>query len=222
MSTPPILFSVEEAFARLGKMTGAGCLLVFNAQESAHIFVDDGKVVAVKAGDETGEKALRKALGLADSSYRWIPDADPPRRTVSIKIDDFTTGAAATPSLDDRASKTIKIPNASRPQKKLDYQYFFVPEEAPTSRQRLKKSSTIVGREGSCDLRLNNFQVSRRHCLLEVTDRGLLVKDLGSTNGTFVNGISLKDGYINAGDRLGLGTYVMTLRREKVASGDAR
>jgi pSer/pThr/pTyr-binding forkhead associated (FHA) protein len=41
------------------------------------------------------------------------------------------------------------------------------------------------------------------------------VKDLESTNGTFVNGIPLKDGYINDGDRLSLGTYAMTLRREK-------
>jgi pSer/pThr/pTyr-binding forkhead associated (FHA) protein len=43
----------------------------------------------------------------------------------------------------------------------------------------------------------------------------LLLKDLESTNGTFVNGIPMTDGYINEGDRLALGTYVLTLYREK-------
>ena len=49
---------------------------------------------------------------------------------------------------------------------------------------------------------MESKQVSRRHCLLQVTERGLLVKDLESTNGTFVNGIPMTDGYINDGDRL--------------------
>ena len=214
-----MLFSVEEAFARLGQTKGSGCLLVFNAHESAHIFVEDGVVVSVKGIEEIGEKALERALKLTDSAYRWIPDATPPSRNLRIKIEAYTKGI---PTPAEKAPKTIKIPAQSKPQLKLDYQYFFVPEDAPTARQRLKKEATVVGREGSCDLCLKSFQVSRRHCLLEVTDRGLLVKDLGSTNGTYINGISLKDGYINAGDRLGLGTYVMTLRRERVASGESR
>ena len=52
--------------------------------------------------------------------------------------------------------------------------------------------------------------------MLEITDRGVLVKDLDSTNGTFINGAPVRDGYLNEGDRLSLGTYGMTLRREKV------
>ena len=210
---------MEEAFSRLGELKGSGCLLVFNKRQSIHIFVEGGAVIAVKADDLTGEKALERAFKLPDSAYRWIPDAIPPRRSVRINIADYTKGNSA--PVEKHASKTIRIPNHSRPRPRPDYQYFFVPEEAPTARQRVKKEATVVGRENSCDLCLSSFQVSRRHCLLEVTDRGLLVKDLGSTNGTFVNGISLKDGYIHAGDRLGLGTYVMTLRREKVASGES-
>ena len=75
--------------------------------------------------------------------------------------------------------------------------------------------TNVVGREGTCDLYVESKQVSRRHCLLQVTERGLLVKDLESTNGTFVNGIPMTDGYINEGDRLALGTYVMTLYLDK-------
>ena len=208
------LFTVEEAFMRLGQSKGSGCLLVFNAQESIHIFVENGAVVSVKAGDKTGETALTFALGLPEASYRWIPDAAPSRRSVQINIQDYIAKQA--PVRDERFGKTIKMPTYQRPEKKLDFQYFLIPQDAPTSKLRVKKVSTVVGREGSCDLYLESFQVSRRHCLLQITDRGLMVKDLESTNGTFVNGIPMKDGYINDGDRLGLGTYVMTLRREKI------
>jgi hypothetical protein len=208
------LFSVEEAFMRLGQSKGSGCLLVFNSQESIHIFVENGAVVSVKTADKTGEPALTFALGLAEASYRWIPDAAPSRKSVQINIQDYI--AKQTPVREERFGKTIKMPTFQRQERKLDFQYFFIPQDAPTSKLRVKKASTVVGREATCDLYLESFQVSRRHCLLEVTDRGLMVKDLESTNGTFVNGIPMKDGYINDGDRLSLGTYAMTLRREKI------
>jgi hypothetical protein len=213
MSTSDILFTVEEAFMRLGQSKSSGCLLVFNAQDSIHIFVENGAVVSVNAGEKSGEEALNQALALTQASYRWIPEAEPTRRSVSINIQDYISRNSVR---EQRFGKTIKMPAFDRPEKKLDFQFFFVPEETPTSKLRVKKVSTVVGREATCDLYIESFQVSRRHCLLQITDRGLLVKDLESTNGTFVNGIPLKDGYINEGDRLSLGTYVMTLRKEKI------
>lgn len=211
MSTSDILFTVEEAFMRVGQTKGSGCLLVFNPEASAHIFAENGAVVSVKAGEKSGEEALNQALGLSKTSYRWIPQAAPSRRSMNIDIQDYISRTSQ-----ERFGKTIKMPTRLKPEKKLDFHYFFIPEESPASGLRLKKASTVVGREASCDLFIDSFQVSRRHCLLQITERGLMVKDLDSTNGTFINGIPLKDGYINEGDRLGLGTYAMTLRREKV------
>jgi pSer/pThr/pTyr-binding forkhead associated (FHA) protein len=94
-----------------------------------------------------------------------------------------------------------------------------VPEETPTTKLRLKKAVNVAGRENGSDVLIDNFQVSRRHCLLEVTENGVLVKDLDSTNGTFINGAPAKDGYLNEGDRLSLGTYGLTLRRGPGESG---
>ena len=80
---------------------------------------------------------------------------------------------------------------------------------------KVKKATNVVGREETCDVYVESGQVSRKHCLLQVTERGLLVRDLESTNGTFVNGTPMTEGYINVGDRLSLGTYVLTLHRDK-------
>jgi hypothetical protein len=50
------------------------------------------------------------------------------------------------------------------------------------------KDLTLVGRRADCDLRLPQPGVSRIHCVLARTDGLLLLRDLGSTNGTHVNG----------------------------------
>jgi hypothetical protein len=213
MSTSPILFTVEEALTRLGTTKGKGCLLVFNTKESIHIFVKDGMVISALSGEKSGEDALDQSMMMQDSAYRWIPDAEPSHASTSVDIRDYIMRRTQAP---ETRFKTIKMAAYQRKEKKLDFQYFLVPEETPNIKLRLKKTANVVGRERSCDLYVESFQVSRRHCLLEITERGLLVKDLDSTNGTFINGIPLKDGYILDGDRLSLGTYVLTLRREKI------
>lgn len=50
------------------------------------------------------------------------------------------------------------------------------------------KDMTLVGRAEDCDLRLDHKSVSKMHCVLVKTDGLLLCRDLGSTNGTRVNG----------------------------------
>ena len=47
---------------------------------------------------------------------------------------------------------------------------------------------SIVGRKEDCDVRVDHKSVSKQHCVLVKTDGMLLVRDLGSTNGTRVNG----------------------------------
>src|SRR5208282_1625649 len=50
------------------------------------------------------------------------------------------------------------------------------------------KDMTLVGRKEDSDLRLDHKSVSKLHCIIVKTDGLLLLRDLGSTNGTRVNG----------------------------------
>jgi predicted component of type VI protein secretion system len=52
----------------------------------------------------------------------------------------------------------------------------------------IHKDLTLVGRKEECDLRLDHKSVSKLHCIIVKTDGLLLLRDLGSTNGTRVNG----------------------------------
>lgn len=50
------------------------------------------------------------------------------------------------------------------------------------------KDMTLIGRSEDCDVRVPHKSVSKLHCILVKTDGLLLLRDLGSTNGTRVNG----------------------------------
>ncbi|MEI9998472.1 MAG: DUF4388 domain-containing protein [Verrucomicrobiota bacterium] len=65
---------------RLAQTRDKGCMLVFNAQEAIHLFVQDGAVVHAAAGKLGGLEALDRAFELKGSSYGWIAGAEPPEQ----------------------------------------------------------------------------------------------------------------------------------------------
>lgn len=56
----------------------------------------------------------------------------------------------------------------------------------------LLKADTIIGRSTDCGLRIASNEVSRQHCKICIGEDGVTVRDLGSSNGTFVNGYQLE------------------------------
>lgn len=67
----------------------------------------------------------------------------------------------------------------------------------------LSSDVTVVGRKsGVCDVMLERDSVSKLHCLIVKTDGLLFVRDLGSTNGTKVNGQRVIRGALLPGDEL--------------------
>jgi pSer/pThr/pTyr-binding forkhead associated (FHA) protein/outer membrane protein assembly factor BamB len=67
------------------------------------------------------------------------------------------------------------------------------------------KKTLTVGRDPECDLQLDDLDVSRRHAEFSVTAQGVLLKDLGSTNGTRVNGEKITERMLQNGDEISLG-----------------
>ena len=82
-----------------------------------------------------------------------------------------------------------------------------------------------VGRDRACEVVLGAGGVSRKHCVLEKTrDGGLVLRDLGSRNGTFVNGERVEKTRLKEGDKVGVGEAVVrveALRPAEEAATDA-
>jgi pSer/pThr/pTyr-binding forkhead associated (FHA) protein len=65
---------------------------------------------------------------------------------------------------------------------------------------------TVVGRAPECTLRLDESGLSRQHARLVPTDDGVQVEDLGSTNGSFINGKRVQRDLARPGDEIGFDT----------------
>lgn len=79
----------------------------------------------------------------------------------------------------------------------------------------LERPVIVIGRGQGCDIILDEHQVSRQHARLQQTPQGWTLMDLGSTNGTQVNGQQLEPHApypLQPGDRVALGTAVLSLQ----------
>jgi pSer/pThr/pTyr-binding forkhead associated (FHA) protein len=66
------------------------------------------------------------------------------------------------------------------------------------------KDLVLVGRREDCDLNLDHKSISKLHCVLVKTDGFLLLRDLGSTNGTRVNGLRVRRAALIPNDQLSI------------------
>jgi Protein of unknown function (DUF3662)/FHA domain len=82
-----------------------------------------------------------------------------------------------------------------------------------TSRE-IDQQKIVIGRSRDCDIQLADANVSRRHAELRQEGATYWIVDLGSTNGTEVNGKRVKRAKLRDGDRIMLGSTEITFDRE--------
>ena len=80
----------------------------------------------------------------------------------------------------------------------------------------LPGSVTVVGRQQQCDLCIPLMVVSRKHCEINHDGGVLRVRDLGSRNGTLVNGKKVADAVLNSGDTLHIGPVSFAIQLDGV------
>ena len=75
----------------------------------------------------------------------------------------------------------------------------------------LKRETATFGRNVECDFQIPLEVISRKHAQLSIKDGKLHVRDLGSSNGTFVNNKRIQESELAAGDTLVLGPVIFTI-----------
>jgi DNA-binding NtrC family response regulator len=79
------------------------------------------------------------------------------------------------------------------------------------SRLRVENGFARVGSASASDLSLSDFTVSRVHCEIRVHPNGVSIKDCGSTNGTYVEGVNVREGDVQPGASVRVGRSVFRI-----------
>jgi pSer/pThr/pTyr-binding forkhead associated (FHA) protein/Skp family chaperone for outer membrane proteins len=74
------------------------------------------------------------------------------------------------------------------------------------------QSSLLIGRSPEVDLQIEDDIISRTHARMSITPEGVVLEDLGSSNGTYVNGEAIERCYLESRDEVSIGTYTLKIK----------
>lgn len=96
----------------------------------------------------------------------------------------------------------------------MDVRLIMQPQGASHPREvRLRSVETTIGRQRGCGLRLVSSDISRLHCRIAIQNDQITVRDLGSVNGTYVNGYRIRgEQTLQHGDQLAVGPALFTVQ----------
>ena len=87
----------------------------------------------------------------------------------------------------------------------------------------LNKPKMVVGREAGCEICIDNLGISRQHCAFVNKGGAFVVQDLGSSNGTFVNQKRIVEHFLNDGDEIVIGKYIIKFKNDlQVQAGEPK
>jgi hypothetical protein len=131
------------------------------------------------------------------------------------------------PTIDEKPQvQTIRVQKSSYQKQETEVKSPIFPTEPPksngpvvlvslngrTQTYPLVKEETFLGRHDSNDIHVPEQTVTGRHAVIRLKSGKVSIEDLGSTNGTFVNGERIRSIDINAGDRIRVGQIEITVK----------
>lgn len=127
--------------------------------------------------------------------------------------------------LGNRAGLTLTSRRAVDQRKDManvDISLALVREGGVANTVTMRRAKLIIGRKPECEIRIPVPDVSREHCEIRVEAERVLVKDLGSSNGTYVDGQRVQEAELKAGSVLTVGPATFVVQVDgKPASIDA-
>jgi len=144
------------------------------------------------------------AIPLIHELSAGVPDEVSNLCTKCLQLVDEEDTTPVTTDLVKRAGKLLRLPSTMQQSDAKAGSVEVNGASSPTGRliarmngeviqeQSLDRERTLIGRDERCDIRLMNSPVSRRHALVVNSSNGVKLVDLGSKNGTFVDGRQIK------------------------------
>lgn len=170
------------------------------------------EIAAMAAPEEVAGELASGALTFARSHRYALRDRprvtlqpDPTLQAGEVEVDATVSAAASTAgagdALADNSTRVFEVPVVDAPQVTIEVREPNRPaRQVPVTGGQLR-----IGRAPECELVLKDSRVSRRHARLQARGGVLVLTDLGSTNGTRVNGNRVSEVVLGVGDRIQVG-----------------
>jgi pSer/pThr/pTyr-binding forkhead associated (FHA) protein len=158
-------------------------------------------------------------LSVLDSQARTHVNSRPVREKALLRLGDVvsldTVQFVLKPDRDDSIRTTVPISKQTPPPPSSDVDANSTRARAIPPKVVLRgvsgsyfgkivpvRGRLVIGRGSECDLVLDEPEMSRRHAMIENSDDGIFLRDLGSANGTYVNGVQVRDAVLHPDDQI--------------------
>jgi hypothetical protein len=200
-----------------------GCLLAEGTFGVAVIYLLDGEVVYAEAKETQGLAGVFLPMSWEDARITWQPRVRPPKVLFKHSVDELLFQYA---QLEDSGQITEEFlfenfaassTNPASDVKLMDLSQYEVSFEVLNSPFKgfqfiVDRPELLVGRLEDCHVILPDGSVSGHHCRILLEDHCMRVIDMGSTNGTIVNGELISDSLLQVGDEFQIGAIALSMK----------
>jgi hypothetical protein len=196
------LLSIAEQIQAFGLGNKTGEIYITNVAPPARINLIDGEIVDAQFGLRSGLEAAVALINLPDPQTEFIVGEKAQRRTITMPYIQVLCEAArakdeAPTDLESRPTEPIRLAPTN------PYMRITLGTEIKTF--PIRPGLAYIGRSTVNDIVINDPTISQRHASIEYSRNGVFLKDLGSTNGTYVAGQPIKERWLSVQDSLQFG-----------------
>jgi len=189
----------------------SGQITFRSAESYGFIYIQHGRVLHALCGATEGEEAIYSMLTWPGGGFSLDEGILPHKKTVNLTWEQLLFEGARRADVGMTGSKpptgtiTTIEPATIRTQDSLPRLTVTRPDLPPIVYE-LEKEYTHVGRASGNEISLPYPSVSNRHCIFIMSGPDIVLRDLNSSNGTYVNGEPISEVVLRPGDLIQMGT----------------
>ena len=199
------ILTVAEQIQAFGMARKTGEIFITNVAPPARINLVEGEIVDAQFGLTSGVQAAIMLINLPDAQTEFAVGERPQRRTIEMPFMEVLLEAA-------RSKDELPESEINRPTEPLKLApanpYLRVTMGSEIITYPIRPGLATLGRSTLNDIVLNDGTISQRHATIEYSRTGVLLKDLGSTNGTYVAGQPIREKWLGVQDAVQFGAVV--------------
>lgn len=220
-------FHLTELLQHKAQSGRTGAFKIQNEDgQLAMVGLTAGIITHAEAASQQGKEALFTALRWKTLVHQWMegPHGHPVTMTEQVEnlLIEFCSYVEEKSPTDEKTNeKTRPIPpissSASSTGSGAMYRFtLIIPDPKGPKEYTFSQKQLFVGRTWGNDIIIRDISLSRKHAFLCLAGDAVIVRDLGSTNGTAIDSIPIAQGLLRHGQKLTMGDVICTLRVESV------